>query len=96
MSELPRVAQEVIDVIAHDIERQYVDTGTLNHLIEFWRDFKIEQPALAALVLKELQQARSKTEKGYIAHGAWIVYKALKVQSEANEMNELWGDNETK
>ena len=96
MCELPTVSKEVIDVIAHDIERQYVDTGTLNHLIEFWRSFKIEQPALSELVLKELQEARGKREKAYIAHGAWIVYKALKVQTEANEMNELWGDNETK
>ncbi len=92
MSELPIVVKEVIDVIAHDIERQYVDTGTLNHLIDFWRDFKVDQPALAALLLKEIKQARSTTEKGYIAHGAWIVYKALKVQSEADEMNKLWGE----
>ena len=84
MSELPKVSKEVIDVIAHDIERQYIDTGTLNHLIDFWKDFKIDQP--------EIKAARSTTEKGYIAHGAWIVYKALTVQSEADEMNELWGD----
>lgn len=92
MSELPIVTKEVINVIGHDIERQYVDTGTLNHLIDFWKDFKIDQPALAALLLKEIKQARGTTEKGYIAHGAWIVYKALTVQLEADEMNELWGD----
>ena len=92
MSELPKVSQEVIDVIAHDIARQYVDTGTLNHLIDFWKDFKIDQPELATLLLKEIKAARSTTEKGYIAHGAWMVYKALTVQSEADEMNELWGD----
>ena len=96
MCELPIVAKEVIDVITHDIERQYVDTGTLTHLIDFWKDFKLDQPALAELLLKEIKEARSTTEKGYIAHGAWIVYKSLKVQSEANEMNEFWGDNETK
>jgi hypothetical protein len=91
LSKLPTVAKEVIDVIAHDIERQYVDTGTLTHLIDFWRDFKVEQPALAQLLLKEIKDARSTIEKGYIAHGAWMVYKALKVQSEADEMNKLWG-----
>ena len=92
MSELPIVTKEVVDVITHDIERQYADAGTLNHLIDFWRDFKEDQPALAALLLKEIKEARGATQKGYIAHGAWMVYKALKVQSEADEMNELWGE----
>ena len=44
-----------------------------------------------AELLKEIKDARSTIEKGYIAHGAWMVYKALKVQSEADEMNKLWG-----
>ena len=65
---------------------------SVNHLIDCWRDFKKEQPALSALLLKELQSARGTAEKGYIAHGAWIIFKALKVQEEVDELNEAWGD----
>lgn len=95
MSKIPLVKQEVIDTVIRDLESQYIknkEIETMNHLIDFWRDFKKEQPALSALLLKELQQARGTVEKGYIAHGAWLVYKALKVQEEVDELNEAWGD----
>lgn len=95
MSKIPLVSEAVVDTVIRDLESQYIEkkqTETMNHLIDFWRDFKKEQPALSALLLKELQTARGATEKGYIAHGAWIVYKALKVQEEVDELNEAWGD----
>jgi len=96
MSKIPLVKQEVVDIIARDLELQYNDIKkkgeSVNHLIDFWRDFKKEQPALSALLLKELQGARGVAEKGYIAHGAWIIFKALKVQEEVDELNEAWGD----
>ncbi len=95
MSKIPLVSEAVIDTVIRDLESQYIEkkqTETMNHLIDFWRDFKKDQPALSALLLKELQTARGTVEKGYIAHGAWVVYKALKVQEEVDELNEAWGD----
>tara|TARA_R110002012_G_scaffold310353_1_gene518506 strand:+ start:325 stop:603 length:279 start_codon:yes stop_codon:yes gene_type:complete len=92
---MPVVSEEVIKSIVRDLEAQYnevKEVETLNHLIEFWREFKIAQPALSALLLKELQSAKGRVEKGYIAHGAWVVYKALKVQEEVDDMNQAWGE----
>ena len=95
MSEMPIVTEDVIKTIVRDLESQYDEKNqveTLNHLVDFWRDFKVEQPALSALLLKELRAAHGSTQKGYIAHGAWLVYKALTVQAEVDDMNEAWGD----
>ena len=95
MSKIPLVSEAVVDTVIRDLEVQYIkskEIQTMNHLIDFWRDFKKDQPALSALLLKELQAARGTVEKGYIAHGAWLIYKALKVQEEVDELNEAWGD----
>ena len=95
MSKIPLVSEAVIDTVIRDLESQYIkkkEIETMNHLIDFWRDFKKEQPALSALLLKELQAARGTVEKGYIANGAWVIYKALKVQEEVDELNEAWGE----
>ena len=95
MSKMPIVSEEVIKTIIRDLESQYnevKEVETLNHLIEFWREFKKDQPALSALLLKELQTAKGRVEKGSIAHGAWVVYRSLKVQEEVDEMNEAWGN----
>jgi len=95
MSKIPLVTEAVVDTVIRDLESQYIknkEIETMNHLIDFWRDFKKEQPALSALLLKELQAARGTVEKSYIAHGAWVIYKALKVQEEVDELNEAWGD----
>ncbi len=95
MSKMPTVSDEVIATVIRDLMSQYDESKnkeTLNHLIDFWREFKVDQPALSKLLIKEMQAARGSVEKGYIAHGAWLVYKALKVQDEVDEMNELWGN----
>ena len=56
MSEMPIVTEDVIKTIVRDLESQYDEKNqveTLNHLVDFWRDFKVEQPALSALLLKK-------------------------------------------
>ena len=62
---------------------------------EWTESFEHQRKAISEEILaieKEMQAARGSVEKGYIAHGAWLVYKALKVQDEVDEMNELWGN----
>lgn len=61
------------------------------HLKSFWKEFKLEQPELADILSKEMEAFKSVTEMGAFAHGAWLVYAALKSQQEADEMNENWG-----
>ncbi len=92
MAELPKVSKDVTNVIKHELGRQDTDKLALSHLVEFWSKFKIDQPELAALLLEEIKRAKGVADKGFIAHGAWLVYKALKVQEEVDEFNEAWGD----
>ena len=92
MAELPKVSKDVTNVIKHELGRQDTDKLALSHLVEFWAKFKIDQPELAALLLEEIKRAKGVADKGFIAHGAWLMYKSFKVQLEADEMNEEWGD----
>lgn len=92
MAELPKVSKDVINVIKHELGRQETDKLALSHLVEFWAKFKIDQPELAALLLEEIKRTKSIAEKGFIAHGAWLMYKSFQVQLEADEMNKQWGD----
>tara|TARA_R110002167_G_scaffold362617_1_gene581952 strand:+ start:285 stop:641 length:357 start_codon:yes stop_codon:yes gene_type:complete len=92
LSEIPKVSREVTNVIKHELDRQAVDKASLAYLVEFWAQFRIEQPELAALLVEEIKGAKGTKEKGFIAHGAWLVYKSFKVQSEADQMNKQWGD----
>ena len=92
MAELPKVSKNVTNVIKHELGRQDTDTLALSHLVEFWAKFKIEQPELAALLLEEIKRAKGVSDKGFIAHGAWLMYKSFQVQLEADEMNKQWGD----
>lgn len=92
MSKIPKVSKEVTDVIKHELSRQAIDKASLSYLIEFWAQFRIEQPELAALLVEEIKGAKGTKEKGFIAHGAWLVYKSFQVQSEADEMNKQWGN----
>ena len=92
MSKLPKVSKNVTNVIKHELGRQDTDTLALSHLVEFWAKFKIEQPELAALLLDEIKRAKGAAEKGFIAHGAWLMYKSFQVQSEADDMNKQWGN----
>ena len=92
LAELPKVSKDVINVIKHELGRQETDKLALSHLVEFWSKFKIDQPELAALLLEEIKRTKSIAEKGFIAHGAWLMYKSFQVQLEADEMNKQWGD----
>ena len=92
LGELPKVSKNVTNVIKHELGRQDTDKLALSHLVEFWAKFKIDQPELAALLLEEIKRTKSVAEKGYIAHGAWLMYKSFQVQLEADEMNKQWGD----
>ena len=92
LSELPKISKEVTNVIKHELDRQDTDKASLSYLMEFWAQFRIEQPELAALLVEEIKGAKGTKEKGFIAHGAWLVYKSFQVQSEADEMNKQWGD----
>ena len=92
MAELPKVSKDVTNVIKHELGRQDTDKLALSHLVEFWSKFKKDQPELAALLLEEIKRAKGVADKGYIAHGAWLMYKSFKVQLEADEMNKQWGD----
>ena len=92
LAELPKVSKDVTNVIKHELGRQDTDKLALSHLVEFWAKFKIDQPELAALLLEEIKRAKGVADKGFIAHGAWLMYKSFKVQLEADEMNEEWGD----
>jgi len=92
LSKLPKVSKDVTNVIKHELGRQDTDSMALSHLVEFWAKFKKEQPELAALLLEEIKLAKGSADKGYIAHGAWLMYKSFQVQLEADEMNKQWGD----
>tara|TARA_B100000401_G_C52411704_1_gene533848 strand:+ start:359 stop:634 length:276 start_codon:yes stop_codon:yes gene_type:complete len=91
MSKIPVVSEELIAVLKRDLKRS-TDIEGVNHLIDFWREFKKDQPALSELLLKELKTVESSMAKGYMAHGAFIIYNALKNQLEIDEMNEAWGE----
>jgi|TARA_Y100001938_G_scaffold109731_1_gene150060 hypothetical protein len=91
MSKIPVVNEELIEVLKRDLKKSSTIEGT-NHLIDFWRDFKRDQPALADLLLTEMRLVKNPKEKGYLAHGAFIIYHALRVQLEIDEMNEAWGE----
>jgi hypothetical protein len=92
LSKLPKVSKDVTNVIKHELGRQDTDKLALSHLVEFWAKFKIDQPELAALLLEEIKRTKSVANKGFIAHGAWLMYKSFQVQLEADEMNKQWGD----
>ena len=91
MSKIPLVTEDIIDVLKRDLKRS-TDINGVNHLIDFWKDFKVDQPALSDLLLKELKAVGNSTAKGYMAHGAFIIYNALKTQLEIDEMNDAWGE----
>ena len=40
---------------------------------------------------EELEDIKSPQLKGHLAHGAYLLYNALKTQLEIDEMNEAWG-----
>ena len=92
MAELPKVSKDVTNVIKHELGRQDTDKLALSHLVEFWAKFKIDQPELAALLLEEIKRAKGVADKGFIAHGAWLMYKSFQVQLEADDMNKQWGN----
>lgn len=92
MSKLPKVSKDVVNVIKHELGRQDTDKLALSHLVEFWAKFKTEQPELSSLLLEEIKRAKGAAEKGFIAHGAWLMYKSFQVQSEADDMNKQWGN----
>tara|TARA_R110000744_G_scaffold209800_2_gene328805 strand:+ start:291 stop:611 length:321 start_codon:yes stop_codon:yes gene_type:complete len=90
MSKIPLVSIKVVEVLKRDLEKSS-DLQGITHLVEFWREFKIDQPALATLLLEELKTVDDPRVKGYLAHGMYLVYNALKTQLEIDEMNEVWG-----
>jgi len=90
MSKIPLVTPKVIEVLKRDLKKS-TDIEGVAHLVEFWREFKKEQPALADLILEELEDIKSPQLKGHLAHGAYLLYNALKTQLEIDEMNEAWG-----
>ncbi len=91
MSKIPVVIEDLIEVFNRDLMMSSNIEGT-NHLIDIRRDIKRDQPALADLLLTEMRLVKNPKEKGYLAHGAFIIYHALRVQLEIDEMNEAWGE----
>ena len=90
MSHIPEVRKE-IKYSLYKTVFGLRDKERADHLKSFWKEFKLEQPELAAILAKEMEAFKGVGEMGAFAHGAWLVYAALKSQQEADEMNEEWG-----
>ena len=67
------------------------DVEGLEYLHAFWEQFKKDQPHLHKLIIKEMNKFKSQKIMAAFAHGAWMLYAALKSQEEADEMNRDWG-----
>ena len=92
MSKIPNVQKGIDASLLKTVDKvREGDVEGLEYLHAFWEQFKKDQPHLHKLIIKEMNKFKSQKIMAAFAHGAWMLYAALKSQEEADEMNRDWG-----